>query len=97
MNDFINVNKKDPKVQVKINDLLDRYKRLPPKYQWKIGYDSLFQNIIRKGLINVKGTTRTELDIKIKMKFSRIKYLENKKLIYLNVFTPYKWKSVISN
>ena len=33
MNDFINVIEKDPKVQIKINDLLERYKRLPPKYQ----------------------------------------------------------------
>ena len=36
MNDFINVIKKDPKVQIKINDMLARYNRLPPKYQKKV-------------------------------------------------------------
>ena len=46
MDDFINVIRKDPKVQVKINDMLDRYNRLPPKYQSKIGYDTLIQNVI---------------------------------------------------
>ena len=31
MEDFINVIKKDPKVPIKMNDLLDRYNRLPLK------------------------------------------------------------------
>ena len=76
MDDFINVIRKDPKVQVKINDLLDRYNRLPPKYQSKIGYDTLIQNVILKELINMMGTVITDLDIELKMKISRIKYLE---------------------
>ena len=37
MDDFINVIRKDPEVRVKINDVLDRYKRLPYNYQSKIG------------------------------------------------------------
>ena len=37
MDDFINVIKKDLKVQTKINNMLDRYNRLPYKYQSKIG------------------------------------------------------------
>ena len=32
-NDFKNVIKKDPKVRIKINDMLDRYNRLPFNYQ----------------------------------------------------------------
>ena len=35
MEDFINVIKKYPKVQIKINDMLDRYNRLPYNYQSK--------------------------------------------------------------
>ena len=48
MEAFIIVIKKDPKLRVKINDMLDRYNRLPPQYQSKIGYDTLIQNVILK-------------------------------------------------
>ena len=33
MVDFTNVVKKDPKVRIKLNDMLDRYIRLPYIYQ----------------------------------------------------------------
>ena len=70
MDAFVNVIRKDPKVRVKINDMLDRYMRLPYIYQSKIGYDNLTQNVILKELINLMGTT--VLDIEIKRKISRI-------------------------
>ena len=75
------MNKNDPKVRNKINDMLDRYMKLPYNYQSKTGYDTFFQNVIPKELINIMGTTITDLDIKLKMKISRKQYLENKKLI----------------
>ena len=78
MEDFINVNRKDPKVRIKSNDTLDRYNRLPYNYQSKIRYDTLIQNVILKELINIMGGTITDLDIKLKMKISRNKYLENR-------------------
>ena len=81
MEAFINVIRKYPKVRVKINDILDRYMILPLEYQSKIGSDCLIQNIILKELINIMGTTIVDLDIELKMKISRIEYLENKKLI----------------
>ena len=84
MEAFVNVIRKDPKVRVKINDTLDRYMRIPVKYQSKIGYDCLIQNIILKELINIMGTTITDLDIELKKKISRIEYLENKKHISEN-------------
>ena len=37
MDDFIDVVKRDPQVQMKIKDILDKYNRLPYKYQSKIG------------------------------------------------------------
>ena len=74
MNDFVTMIRKDPKVRIKITDMLDRYNRLPPKYQSKIGYDTLFQNVILKEIINIMGTTITDLDIELKMKISRMKY-----------------------
>ena len=76
MNNFVNVIKKDPKVRTKINDNLDKYIRLPYKYQSKIGYDTLIQNVILKELINIMGTTITDMDLELKMKISRVKYLE---------------------
>ena len=60
--------------------MLDRYIRLPPKNQPKRGYDTLIQNVILKELINIMGTRITDLDIELKMKFSRIEYLESKLL-----------------
>ena len=78
MNAFVNAIKKDPKVKIKINDKLDRYMKLPLKCQSKIGSDCLIQNIILKELINIMGTTITDLDKELKMKISRIKYLEHK-------------------
>ena len=81
----VNVIKKDYKVRVKINDSLDRYMRLTYKYQSKIGFDCLIQNIILKELINIMGKTITDLDIELKMKISRIQSLENKNL-YINVW-----------
>ena len=78
MEAFIIVIRKDPKVRVKINDMLYRYMRLPYNYQSKIGYDCLIQKIILKELINIMGTAITDLDIELKMKISRIKYLESR-------------------
>ena len=40
MEAFINVIRKDPKVRVKINDMLDRYNKLLYNYQLKKGYDT---------------------------------------------------------
>ena len=81
MEAFVNIVRKDSKVRIKINDTLDRYIRLPYKYQSKIGYDTLIQNLILKQLINLMGMTITDLDIELKLKISRIEYLENKKHI----------------
>ena len=77
---FINVIKKEPQVRVKINDMLDRYNRLPLKFQSKIGFDTLIQNVILKELISIMGITLKVLDIEIKMKISRTNYLENRLL-----------------
>ena len=72
--------KKDPKVRIKINDILGSYNRLPYNYQSKIGCDFLIQIFIPKELINKMGTVITDLDIEFKMKISRKIYLESKLL-----------------
>ena len=58
--------------------MLGGYNRLPPKYQSKIGYDTLIQNVVPKELIKIMGTRITDLDTELKLKISRIKYLESK-------------------
>ena len=81
MDASVNVIKKDPKIRIKINDMLERYNRLPYNYQSKIGYDTLIQNGILKELINIMSGTITDINLELKMKISRIEYLESKKLI----------------
>ena len=78
MEAFVKTIGKDPKVQFKINDMLDRYNKLPYNYQSKIGYDTLIRNVIFKKLINKMGMTLTDLDIELRMKISRIKFFESK-------------------
>ena len=68
MEDFIKVIKKDPKIQNKINIMLDRYMCLPYDFQSRIGYNSLIQNVILKKLINVMSIMILHLDIKLKNK-----------------------------
>ena len=58
--------------------MLDRYNILPYNYHSEIGYDSFIHNVILEEVINIMGTTITDLIIELKMKFSRIKYLERK-------------------
>ena len=77
MDAFINLFKKDSEVRIKISNILDRYNRIPLEYQSKIGYDSLFQNVILKELVNIMNTTIPDSDLEIKMKISRIIFLES--------------------
>ena len=78
MEAFINVIKKDHFVCMKINNMLDRYDRLTSDRKNEIVYDNLIQNIIHKELINIMSILIRDLDMELKLKISRIKYLENK-------------------
>ena len=81
MDAFINVLKKDPFVCIKINNMIDRYNRLAYDHKIEIVHDNLIQNIILKELINIMSIMILDLAIELKMKISRIEYLENTKLI----------------
>ena len=81
MEAFINVIKKDPFICMKINNMLDRYNRLTYDRKIERVYDNLIQNIILKELINIMSIMMSDLDMELKMKISKIEYLENKKLI----------------
>ena len=47
--------------------------RLPYNYRSKTRFDCLIRNVILKQLINIMGTTITDLYIELKMKIGRIK------------------------
>ena len=74
--------------------MLDRYNRLPYKYQSKIGFDTLIQNVILKELTKIMGSTITDLEIEMERKISRKKYLENKKHFEENRFC--KWLILVN-
>ena len=78
MDDFINVIKRDPKVQMKIKDVLINCIKLPYKYESKVGYDTLIQNVIPKKLKNLKGATIVDIDIELKMEINGMNYLESR-------------------
>ena len=81
--DFIILIKRDPKVQIKMRDILDKNTRLPDNYQSKKGHDTLIQNFILKEIINLLGTTILDIDTELKMKISNIEYLGSR-IIYNN-------------
>ena len=82
MDAFINVIKKDPFVCMKINNMLNRYNRLTSDHKIEIVYDNLIQNIILKELINILSIMITDLNMELKMKISRIKFLESILSVY---------------
>ena len=55
--------------------MLDRYMSLPYDFQSKIGYNSLIQNVILKGIINILGSVIVDLDIELK---TRGNFTQNK-------------------
>ena len=77
MEAFINVIKKDPFVCMKINNMLDRYNILTYDRKIERVYDNLFQNIFLKEVNNIMSIMISDLDMELKMKISRIKYLES--------------------
>ena len=78
MEAFIILIKKDHFVCMKITNMLDRYDRLTSDRKNEIVYDILIQNFILKELINIMSILIRDLDMELKLKISRIKYLENK-------------------
>ena len=82
MEAFINVIKKDHFLCNTINNMLDRYNKLSYDFKIEIAYDNLIQNIILKELINIMSVIIGDLDMELKLKISRIKYLESIFIVY---------------
>ena len=62
--------------------MIDRYNRLTYDHEIEIAYDNLIQNFILKELINIMSIMLIDLDMELKLKISRINYLENDFLYY---------------
>ena len=82
MEAFMNVIEKDPFVCMKINNMLDRYNRLTYDHRIEIVYDNLIQNNFLEDLININSIMISDLDMELKIKISRIKYLESNFSLY---------------
>ena len=80
MDDCIHVIIKDPQVQIKIKGILDKYIKQSNNYQSKIGYDTLTQNVFLEKLKNLMSNLKVDIDIKLKKKISRTKFLESRVL-----------------
>ena len=83
MEAFINVSKKDPQVQKEIKGMLEKYEKLSLNFQSKIGYDTLIQNAILKEIKILLAATLLDIYMELKMKISKMKDLETKKIIKL--------------
>ena len=75
MEAFVNVVRKDPFVCMKIYNMLERYNRLTYNHKIEVVYDNLIHNIILKEFLNIMSIMISDLDMELKMKISRIKYL----------------------
>ena len=62
--------------------MLDRYNRINYDHKIEIAYDNLNQNIILRELINIMSVIIRDLDMELKMKISRINYLESIFFVY---------------
>ena len=82
MEAFINVIKKDHFVCNKSNYMLDRCNRITYDHKIEIAYDNLIQNIILKEIINIMSIMISDLDMELKIKISRINYLESIFIVY---------------
>ena len=67
---------------MKIKNIIDRYNRLTYDRKIEIVYDNLIQNNILKELINIMSIMISDLDMELKMKISRMKYLESNFSLY---------------
>ena len=80
LDDFLNVIKKDPQVQVEIKGMIVKNSRLPYDYQSKLRYDTLDHTVNFKEMIILMDSTIVGIDLELKMKISRIKNLESRLL-----------------
>ena len=78
MSDFIEINKKDTKIQDDISQTIEKYNKKSYATQSKIGKNSLIQSKVFKQAIEIMDDTISDMDIEIEQKDNKISFLENK-------------------
>ena len=78
MADFIEIIKKDSKIQNEISQTIDKYNKESFSTRSQIGQNALIQSKVFKQAINIMGETISDMDIEIEQKDKKIQFLEDK-------------------
>ena len=78
MAEFIEIIKKDSKVQNEISQTIDKYNKESFSTRSQIGQNALIQSKVFKQAINIMGETISDMDIEIEQKDNKIQFLEDK-------------------
>ena len=78
MTDFIEIIRKDSKVQNDISNIFDKYNNQSYATGSKVGQNAIIQSSIYKEAINIMGDTINNMDIEIAQKDNKINFLEDK-------------------
>ena len=78
MAEFIEIIKRDSKVQNDITQTFENYNKQSYSTQSKIGQNALIQSKVFEQAINIMGDTIEDLDIEIEQKDNEMEFLENK-------------------
>ena len=78
MSNFIEIIKKDTKIQDEISQTIEKYNNESFSTRSQIGQNALIQSKISKQAIEIMGDTIDDMDIEIEQKDNKISFLENK-------------------
>ena len=78
MAEFIEIIKKDSKVQNEISQTIDKYNKESFSTRSQIGQNALIQGKVFKQAINIMGETISDMDVEIEQKDNKIQFVEDK-------------------
>ena len=78
MSNFIEIIKKDTKIQDEISRTVEKYNNESFSTRSQIGQNALIQSKIFKQAVEIMGDTIDDMDIEIEQKDNKISFLENK-------------------
>ena len=78
MADFIEIIKRDTKIQNDVSNIVDKYNNQSLATRSKLGQNALIQCNIYKEAINIMGDTINDMDVELEQKDNKISFLENK-------------------
>ena len=78
MTEFIEVIKKDAKIQNENSQTIDKYNKESFSTRSQIGQNALIQSKVFEQAINIMGETISDMDMEIEQKDNKIQFLEDK-------------------